>query len=267
MEDTTTTAKVEDQASGDLQEVATVGGVAVDDTGYAIPADESQPETPTEAADVQTEETQPSPEAVEPVKDDLTKWAESKGIDPSDPQAALRSAREAEQRMHQATTEAAAAKKQAEVQQLVDSPAYQPLYSDPNTDLGARLARLETDNRVATFYAQNPEARSLDVEMSEIAKADPVLAAYIQRTGNIQTLYTIAKANQAQNDVTKAEERGAQKAKAELAKSSKAAMPTSAATQSSNSSRLTMDKIDAMPFEEYQSRAPEIDVWLAAGGR
>ena len=279
MEDTTTTEEVV-APSGEAPQTETVeapqgqviGGMQVDANGYAVTEEEaSQPEEATETAEVKTEDTQPtSTEAVETVTaqpDELTKWAQAKGIDPNDPSAALKMAREAEQRMHQATEAAAAAKKQAEAQQLVEPPAYEPLYSDPNTDLSARLVKLEVEAKVATFYAQNPDAKALDAEMSQIAVKDPVLAAYVQRTGNIETLYNIAKANVAQNDVKAAEERGAARARAELAKASKAGLPQTAATQAAPTQKLSDEIIGQMSIDEFNARREEINAWAASGAR
>ena len=276
MEDTTTTDVVAEQTSGgEPHEV--IKGMQVDSDGFAIAETEPQPEVATESADDQTENTQPSSEAVETEEvaqatdgnsTELEQWAQKKGVDPNDPLAALKMARESEQAMHKATQEAAEAKRLIDLQTTMAArPSYDPAYADPNLDVTSKLtqdvAQLKAENSVVNFYAQNPEAREYDDAMASLVIQNPAL-----RLVGIPTIYKLARADKMEADLASARNEGATEARKTLAKSSRASMPTSTASnQANNSNRLTMEKIDAMPFDEYQSRAAEIDAWLANGGR
>lgn len=267
MEESTTTEPVE-QSSGASQ---VIKGVAVDSDGYAIP--EVQPET-TQTAEESTEETQPSSEEVETAEPvtvsatdgnptELSQWAIKKGVDPNDPQAVLKMARESEQSMHKATAETAETKRLIDLQSaMAAGTGYDPAYADTNMDVNSTLmrdmAQLKTESKVANFYAQNPEARQYDAAMAALVIQNPQLVVL-----DIPSLYKLVKADKMDTELAQAKDSGAQEARKQLAKTSRAAMPTSAAsTGEATGGRLTMATIEAMPFDEYQSRRAEIDEYL-----
>lgn len=280
MEDTTTTPDVEEQTSGG-SEVQVIKGMQVDADGFAV-TDDSQPEDPTEAADDQTEVTQPPVEAAvdnsidgNQQSTELNDWASKKGIDPTDSAAALKMAREAEQKMHEATAKAAENQRIAEqyaqqYMQTPTAPVYNPSYdySDPNviSTLAQKVNQLESQSLVANFYARNPEARQMDSEMAAIVASKPPHIA--QALGqDLDTLYTLAKAKQMESQLQDAKSQGALQERARLAKTSKAGLPTSAASAPPQVSKLSDELIGNMSLEEFNTRKDEINAWAAAGGK
>jgi len=210
------------------------------------PAANSQ-DTPT-VPDQAPQDQQPSPE---PDDTDLQSWAQKKNLPLDDPMKMAKMVREAEQRMHDATSK-------SKLQGTLAQPVL-----DPNTDpVMQRLARLELAQEVSTFYAANPEARQLDTTMAELVEQRPWLA------NDLEALYALAVTKQSAGDRDALKAAGGREALTRLASTQRtAAVQPAATTPTLQGDVLTAENLDAkvasMSMEEYRARKPEIDAIMA----
>lgn len=181
---------------------------------------ETQPEVEqTETAESNvTEDSSPT----EPSEsDDLSKWAESKGINLEDPESVqklAKSYREAEKKLHETTQTKSELEKQ-----LVPSdnvPQYTP---DGNLDVYSEVQNVKTQLNLQNFYMENPEARGYDEKMAQIAIEKPELGLYAKNSGDFSVLLAMAKQGDERRE-------GGREALERLADKQRAAVASPAAT-------------------------------------
>ena len=165
--------------------------------------------------------------------EDLSKWAESKGLNLEDPESVqklAKSYREAEKKLHETT------QTKSELQKQLVPPGNEVQFTpDGNLDVYSEVQNMKTQLNVQNFYIENPEARSYDEKMAEIAISKPELGLYAKTTGDFSVLLALAK----QNDV-KAE--GGREALEKLADKQRAAVASPAASVPvANQPKITRD--------------------------
>lgn len=181
---------------------------------------ETQPEVEqTETAESNvTEDSSPT----EPSEgDDLSKWAESKGINLEDPESVqklAKSYREAEKKLH----ETAQTKSQLE-KQLVPADGVPQYTPDGNLDVYSEVQNVKTQLNLQNFYMENPEARSYDEKMAQIALEKPELGLYAKNSGDFSVLLAMAKQGDERRE-------GGREALERLADKQRAAVASPAAT-------------------------------------
>lgn len=250
MEEQTTTNSVAQEATG----VQHVNGVAIDDQGMAIAAsdDGTQPEAATEEAGSHTEEsdsandsgevdnTSQSNTSSQPVDDELTKWAQAKGLEQlsSDSEIKLaKMARESEKAMHSAKSEAKSV--------LQEEAMKTNEMADP---LAEKIASLEAKVAISDFYNANPDARAYDEKMGEALANDPALLEYVRSTGNISAVYGIVKSADTAKDAESFKKEGGREALTQLASKQQAAAVKGSAVNSapSSSEKITPQNVDEL---------------------
>lgn len=249
MEEQTTTNSVAQEATG----VQHVNGVAIDDQGMAIAAsdDGTQPEAATEEAGSHTEEsdsandsgevdnTSQSNTSSQPVDDELTKWAQAKGLElTSDSEIKLaKMARESEKAMHSAKSEAKSV--------LQEEAMKTNEMADP---LAEKIASLEAKVAISDFYNANPDARAYDEKMGEALANDPALLEYVRSTGNISAVYGIVKSADTAKDAESFKKEGGREALTQLASKQQAAAVKGSAVNSapSSSEKITPQNVDEL---------------------
>lgn len=181
---------------------------------------ETQPEveqTATAESNV-TEDSSPT----EPSEgDDLSKWAESKGINLEDPESVqklAKSYREAEKKLHETTQTKSELEKQLVPADSV--PQYTP---DGNLDVYSEVQNVKTQLNLQNFYMENPEARGYDEKMAQIAIEKPELGLYAKNSGDFSVLLAMAKQGDERRE-------GGREALERLADKQRAAVASPAAT-------------------------------------
>lgn len=258
-EETTTNAPVSDGGS--------INGIAVDDQGQALVADEPQPDQPepAEAEDKPVEPSQEAPKEDEPAKADnsTTAWLEAKGIDPKSPEAiekVAEMARNAEKAMHQKAQKASELEKVAKI-----SDEEIPVDATPEVRDNVRVRNLELKFDVQQWKVQNPDKVAHEAEMVKVL-ADPTKKALVQEGYlSLDDVYSIARGG----DVEATKSQGKREALETLAQKQQAAVPVGNAVNPSGSasaSKITPQNVDqlvkGMSVQEYQKRLPEINAAL-----
>lgn len=181
---------------------------------------ETQPEVEqTETAESNvTEDSSPT----EPSEgDDLSKWAESKGINLEDPESVqklAKSYREAEKKLHETTQTKSELEKQ-----LVPADGVPQYTPDGNLDVYSEVQNVKTQLNLQNFYMENPEARSYDEKMAQIALEKPELGLYAKNSGDFSVLLAMAKQGDERRE-------GGREALERLADKQRAAVASPAAT-------------------------------------
>ncbi len=212
---------------------------------------ETQPEveqTDTAESNV-TEDSSPT----EPSEgDDLSKWAESKGINLEDPESVqklAKSYREAEKKLHETTQTKSELEKQ-----LVPSDSVPQYTPDGNLDVYSEVQNVKTQLNLQNFYMENPEARGYDEKMAQIAIEKPELGLYAKNSGDFSVLLAMAKqGDERREGGREALERLADKQRAAVA-SPAATVPT--ASQPKITRALMQEKLqrgDTKWFDDNQS--------------
>jgi hypothetical protein len=183
---------------------------------------------------------------------DLKEWARKKGIDPEDPEAILKLARDTEKGFRQYSEKA---KQESNIlkEQVTQ-----------NSDLGDAEAVIQ-EARVINFYNSNPDARSYDKQMGEIygrfVESDPEFASHLMK--HLDTLYAMAKTESSTLEVQEARQQG----KIEALEAKKKAQMSSAPSVNASSSAppqtgWTADKINqVIENGEYEKHREEILAW------
>jgi len=190
---------------------------------------ETQPEVEqTETAESNvTEDSSPT----EPSEgDDLSKWAESKGINLEDPESVqklAKSYREAEKKLHETTQTKSELEKQ-----LVPSDGVPQYTQDGNLDVYSEVQNVKTQLNLQNFYMENPEARSYDEKMAQIALEKPELGLYAKNSGDFSVLLAMAKQGDERRE-------GGREALERLADKQRAAVASPAATVQSSQPKIT----------------------------
>jgi hypothetical protein len=235
MDDTTTT----DSQSAEASEETSQLEQAIDTTAE-VAADETQTDTGSDSVPQETDE-------------DLA-WLKNKGLDPTDPEFAKKAAqlaRNTEREFHKTRQDA-----KSQLQEAATNSYTEDEYADPTAQ---RLQVVETRLAVQDFYTANPDAKDMDADMAKIVQAKPYLA------GDLEAVYAIAKAGKYEADLKAAETKGRNAAKAEIARTSGAALPTGNASDSTPAPALTRQAIANMTAAEYASRREEIFAAQQAG--
>ncbi len=123
--------------------------------------------------------------------DDLSKWAESKGLNLEDPESVqklAKSYREAEKKLHETTQ----TKSELEKQLVPPGNEYQ-FTPDGNLDVYSEVQNVKTQLNLQNFYMENPDARTYDEKMAEIALEKPELGLYAKNSGDFSVLLALAK--------------------------------------------------------------------------
>lgn len=123
--------------------------------------------------------------------EDLSKWAESKGLNLEDPESVqklAKSYREAEKKLHETTQ----TKSELEKQLVPPGNDYQ-FMPDGSLDVYSEVQNVKTQLNLQNFYMENPEARSYDEKMAEIALEKPELGLYAKNSGDFSVLLALAK--------------------------------------------------------------------------
>lgn len=231
MEDTTTTDSLPAEASEDTSQLEQ----AVDNAAE-VATDETQTPTESDSAPQETE-------------DDT--WLKNKGVDPSDPKAVAEAWRKAEQEFHKTRQDA-----KSQLQTAATNSYEEDEFADP---MAQRLQVVETRLAVQDFYSAHPDAKDMDADMAKIVTAKPYLAA------DLEAVYAIARAGKYEADLKTAETKGRTAAKAEIARTSGAALPNGNASDSTPAPVLTRQAIADMTAAEYASRRDEIFALQQAG--
>lgn len=184
--------------------------------------------------------------------DDLSKWAESKGINLEDPESVqklAKSYREAEKKLHETTQTKSELEKQ-----LVPADGVPQYTQDGNLDVYSEVQNVKTQLNLQNFYMENPEARSYDEKMAQIAIEKPELGLYAKNSGDFSVLLAMAKqGDERREGGREALERLADKQRAAVA-SPAATVPT--ASQPKITRALMQEKLqqgDTKWFDDNQS--------------
>ena len=216
-----------------------INGVAVDESGRALVADES---TQPEEQEGTTAESEPTESSSEQWDEETAAWAEKKGIDLNDPEGikkAVQSYREAEKQLHKASQE------RSELQKLVQSGELTPPVDDSEVaQLKAEVAQMRMENQVNNFWNKNPEAREYESDMVEILNQRPHLA------NDLDALYALARVQSGSDKV-----QGGKEALERLATKQKASVARGAATtqETSAGEAITPENVDRLVASHDQA--------------
>lgn len=221
---------------------------------------ETQPEVEqTETAESNvTEDSSPT----EPSEgDDLSKWAESKGINLEDPESVqklAKSYREAEKKLHETTQTKSELEKQ-----LVPADGVPQYTPDGNLDVYSEVQNVKTQLNLQNFYMENPEARSYDEKMAQIALEKPELGLYAKNSGDFSVLLAMAKqGDERREGGREALERLADKQRAAVA-SPAATVPT--ASQPKITRALMQEKLQQGDTKWFDDNQSAINSMIAEG--
>lgn len=241
-DDTTTEAPVEEQPlDGQAEESIEV---SADSRRSDVQTDDDTQEPEAEADD-NSEETLDG-------QDDLKEWAKKKGIDPNDPDAVLKLARDTEKGFRQYSEKA-----KAEANELKNKVTSSSDFSDSEAVI--------QEARVINFYNSNPDASKYDKEMGDIyarfQQSDPDFAGHLVR--HLDTLYAMAKAEDSSSEVQTARQQGKAEAtqaikKAQTASTPKVNASSSTPVQTGWSEQRIQQVIDSGQYDQYRE---EILAW------
>lgn len=132
--------------------------------------------------------------STEGATDENLSWLQSKGIDPTDPEAMAKVAkmyREAEKTMHESTEKA------SKLQNALEQPAAAPSTEDddnPVVKLANDVQALKMAQSVTAFWSNNPDAKAYEPAMSAIINENPTIKALV-KTGyvSVEQLYQMAR--------------------------------------------------------------------------
>lgn len=245
----------------------TIQGVTVDDQGMAV----SEPET-TEPAEAVQETTEPEQketqaEAEPSDEEQLTKFAETKGLtlDSDNAKKAAKMAMEAEKRMHQATSKASELEK---VARITDEQV--PEGATPQEVDNLRVRNLELKLDIQSWKS-NPDNKSKLAYEQEMVKvlADPIKKQLVQGGYlSLDDVYNIARGGDASVDANLKSE-GKREALESLAHKQQVAVPTGNAVnpQGGGNAKITPQNVDRLVGQNdvtwYQEHLDEINAAMA----
>ncbi len=194
----------------------------------------SSPSQSNEAAEEQAAAEQPDVAEQPAQADDVTAWAEKKGLPLDDPVKLAQMYRDAEKRMHEATERA----KELETT-MVNNPLLDYTGDEAYDSLALKVNQLEIQNRVADFFTAHPEARDYESKMAEIVVERPHLQ------GDFDALYALAVNSPDRAAELKSE--GGREALTNLAQKQQAIPPSAqASTNTSVSEKITPENVDEL---------------------
>jgi len=245
-EDTTTDAPIDEQANNSSQPDETIEVSAESIRSNQFTESDTQEAEPSSDDNSEQSNESSSDEL------DLKEWAKSKGINPEDPNAILKLARDTEKGFRQYSQ-----KTKQETNELKKKVAESPDFSDNEAVI--------QEARVINFYNSNPDARNYDEKMGEIyarfQQKDPDFAGHLVR--NLETLYAMAKAEDSQNEVISARQQGRDEAIKATKKAQAASTPNVNATSSQpvqsgwNEKRVA----EVIASGDYDKHEAEILAW------
>lgn len=179
---------------------------------------------------------------------ELLEWAQSSGMDTSDPVKILKRLRDTQQALHQKTTAT------SELQKQVGDTTY---FNESDAVI--------QEARVLNFYNSNPDARNYDAKMGEIyqnyAVSNPEFADQLLR--NLPALYAMAKLEDTQQQVVSARQQGMNEAIEATKKAETAAAPSVNATSSAPAPSAWSDAkvAEVIAKGQYDQYRDEIISW------
>jgi len=249
--DTTTDTAEKQQPQEEGQAEATIEVTA--ESLRAGEAQTQEPETTEEVSeDTEVAEDNSNETQVNESDDDLKEWARSKGIDPDDPVALARLARDTEKGFRQYSEKA-----KAEANELKNKVTN----SEDFTDSEAVIQ----EARVINFYNSNPDARNYDQKMGDIyarfQQSDPEFAGHLVR--HLDTLYAMAKAEDNSTEVMNARQQGKVEATQAIKKAQTASAPKANATTTQPVQKgWTQEKVqEVIASGKYNEHREEILAW------
>jgi hypothetical protein len=250
-DDTTTETNVDEQPQDGQAE----GSIEVSaDSRRSDRENTQEPEVQEEDSSENQEDssTDDNSEEVPTNQDDLKEWAKSKGIDPEDPQAILKLARDTEKGFRQYSEKA-----KAEANELKNKVTNSSEFSDSEAVI--------QEARVINFYNSNPDASKYDKQMGEIyakfQQSDPDFAGHLVR--HLDTLYAMAKAEDSSVQVQQARQEGKVEATQAIKKAQTASAPKANATSSAPAKKgwdeqRIQEVINSGQYDQYRD---EILAW------
>lgn len=179
---------------------------------------------------------------------DLLDWAQSSGMDTSDPVKILKRLRDTQQALHEKTAATSELQKQV-----------------GDTNLFTENDAVIQEARVLNFYNSNPDARNYDLKMGEILgnyqQTNPEFADQLLR--NLPALYAMAKMEDTQQQVVTARQQGMNEAIEATKKAQAASAPDMNAISSApNQTQWSEDKINEVIVKgQYGQYRDEILAW------
>ena len=178
MMDTTT------PAAGGLDEPQPQTNEAVAETATVLEPTTVEPSSQSQSNEA-VEEAQPVENEAEPADpkqaNDVTAWAEKKGLPLDDPVKLAQMYRDAEKKMHEAIEQ----RKELETT-MVNNPTLEYTGDEAYDALALEVNQLKIQNRVADYFRANPEAREYETKMAEIVQQRPHLQ------NDLDALYALA---------------------------------------------------------------------------
>lgn len=186
----------------------------------------SQAQDASEAVSEEAEAPAEAPQA-ETQADDVSEWAEKKGLPLDDPVKLAKMYRDAEKRMHEATEKARELETASVAQVPVD------YTGNPEIDtLAQSVNTLLVQNKVRDFFSDNPDARQFESKMAEIVTERPHLQ------GDLDALYALARNDP--NREAELREAGGKEALTNLAQKQQQVPPAAGATNSGSFASQTI---------------------------
>jgi len=247
-DDTTTEPTSEEQPLKEGQAEPTIEVTAESLRAGTAQAQEPEAEAEAEAED-NSEETQVNESDS---SDDLKEWAKSKGVDPEDPVALAKLARDTEKGFTKY-----AEKAKAEANELKSKVTSSEDFSDSEAVI--------QEARVINFYNSKPEAREYDKKMGEIyarfQQSDPDFASHLVK--HLDTLYAMAKAEDNSTEVLEARQQGKVEATQAIKKAQTASAPKVNATTSQPTEKgWTQQRVqEVIASGRYNEHREEILAW------
>jgi hypothetical protein len=252
MDDTTTDTSVDNQATDQSQPEETIESSA-ESLRADQPAEvEGNTDEPSKDDNSQDSTTQTEDDSSKDDDVDLKEWAKKKGVDPDDPEAILKLARDTEKGFRQYSQKA-----KQDANQLKQQVSQDPGFSDSEAVI--------QEARVINFYNSNPEAREYDKQMGEIyarfQQSDPEFATHLMK--HLDTLYAMAKTESSNAEIQTARQQGRNEAIEAKRKAQAASAPQANAVSSTpKSSGLTPEKVNQIiESGQYDKYRDEILEW------
>lgn len=244
-DDTTTDTNLDDQPQENGQAEGTIE-VSAESRRSDLSENTQEPEAE------KNSNAEENSEEVPANQDDLKEWARSKGINPEDPQAILKLARDTEKGFHKYSE-----KTKSQNNELINKVSDSGEFTENEAVI--------QEARLLNFYAKNPEAEQYDLAMGEVyanfAQSDPEFAAHLLR--HPQTLLAMAKAENSNVQVQQARQEGKVEAtqaikKAQTASAPKANATSSAPTKTGWDEQRVQEVINSGQYDQYRN---EIIAW------
>lgn len=233
-EETTTDSSVDENPGGQEPQPGATDEKSAEDTNTDANAQDNSDNSDDSQSASTDEGSQQEPETSD---EDVTKWLEGKGINPSDAsEDTLKVAKMAvnsEKRMHEVTSSNGGAAKEALDDAVNDAEAAGQMTGDE-----AWRTKMELKLSVMDFYTRNPDALQYDKQIGELIRKEPYLA------NNFKRAYQIARLEGSGESIDKATE-NARKSERELLNQKQRAGAARPAASSKTEDKEEIDPIMA----------------------